>query len=109
MDGPDELWLRGVVAQHIADLTDQIRQVLLDHERVRPQALLQIGLRDRTGPAGDEDFQELKGLGDKCSAWLPRRSSRTSVSSTKSLNETRMSATSYWTPSTMYSRDSRRT
>src|SRR5262245_14123075 len=60
MDGPDEARMRGIVLERLANLGDKVDQVLFDDERVGPQPFLKIDLRQRFGPAGDENLQELK-------------------------------------------------
>src|SRR3954467_11189483 len=50
----DEPRRRRRVAERPADLGDEVREVLLDHERVGPQALLQRLLGERLRPRRDE-------------------------------------------------------
>ena len=60
VDGPDESRPGGIVAERVANLADQIGEVLLDDKRGGPQTLLQIALGDRLRPVGDEDAQQVE-------------------------------------------------
>jgi hypothetical protein len=62
VDGADEAGVCRIVTKGVANLSNQIDEVLLDDERVGPEALLKNDLRERLRPAFDEKLQELKGL-----------------------------------------------
>ena len=51
--------MRRIVAEGLSNLGDEIHQVLLDHESVRPEALLKGDLRERLGSIRNEDLQKL--------------------------------------------------
>ena len=50
---------------------NQVGEVLLDHERGRPQTLLQIALGYRLRPVGDEDAQQVERLGRQGHTGVP--------------------------------------
>ncbi len=50
--------MRRIVAEALSDLGDEIHEVLLDHESVRPEALLEGELRERLGSIRNEDLQK---------------------------------------------------
>ena len=52
-----------IVAEGLSNLGDEIHQVLLQHERVWPEALLKGELRECLGSIGDEDLQKLYAFG----------------------------------------------
>src|SRR5262245_5042247 len=62
-DGSNESRVGRIVADGIANLAHEVGEVLFDHERRRPQTLLEITLRDRLRPAGDENGQQLERFG----------------------------------------------
>jgi len=49
MNGPDESRIDGGLAERVADFGDQVREILLDDKRTRPQALLEIAFGLRLG------------------------------------------------------------
>ena len=53
----------GVVLERLAQLVDEHGQVDIGHERVRPEPVVDLGLRDGVGPALDEQLDELERLG----------------------------------------------
>ena len=74
----------GGIVERLSNLGDEVDEVLLDDERVGPQAFLKRDLRQRLWAAGDEDLQELNAFGESGMGSSPRRNSRVSGSSAKS-------------------------
>ena len=68
--GPDESRVRWIVANRLANLAYEVREVLLGHEGFRPQPLLELTFRERLGPVCDEDAQQVERLGRQSA---PRR------------------------------------
>ena len=62
VDRPDELRRAGAVADRLADLGDQRRQVHVGDHRVGPEPPVQLGLRDARGLRLEEDLEKLKRL-----------------------------------------------
>ena len=62
MDGADEMWLGGVVAQRLADLGDQVDEILFHDEGIRPEVLLQRCLGECFGAVAGEHLEQLKRL-----------------------------------------------
>ena len=46
-----------IVLQHLPDFRDQNRQAAIGHERIRPEALVKLGLRERPLVMFGEKFQ----------------------------------------------------
>ena len=61
--GADPPWRAAAVAERFADLSDQIRNIGLDKECVRPEALLQHGLGEDSWTIHGERGQQLERLG----------------------------------------------
>ena len=78
---PQEGGLVGVVLERLAQLVDENGQVHVGDEGVRPQPVVDLGLRDGVGPALDEQLEELERFGREVNRMaapleLPRRESR---------------------------------
>ena len=54
MHGADETGCRRIIAERLADLAHQIREVFLDDEGAGPEPVLQLGLRQCPGVAFDQ-------------------------------------------------------
>ena len=63
VDGPDEAWLAGVVAQGLADGVHRHAQGGLGDEDPGPDDVADLGPGERPGPALHEEAQQLVGLG----------------------------------------------
>src|SRR5262245_14742388 len=63
MHGAEEAGLSRVVAQGAPDLGHEPRQVGLGDEGLGPEAVPDLLLGDRLGPAPDQEVQEVEGLG----------------------------------------------
>src|SRR5262249_46076582 len=63
VDGAQEPLLPPVVEERLAHLRDKPGEARLRHEAVRPQAPLDLHLRDRLRPALQEQLEQLESLG----------------------------------------------
>ena len=59
---PNETGMHRIVAERLPDFAHQIREVLLHHEGAGPEAILQLGLRERLVVALDQEPEQLKRL-----------------------------------------------
>jgi hypothetical protein len=59
---PKELGIPAAVADRAPDLRDQPGQTVVAHERLRPDTLVQLRLRQRLRTFRDQDSQQLEGL-----------------------------------------------
>ena len=72
VDRADELRRAGVVAGGRADLRDERRKVDVGDHGVGPEALVQLGLRDRARARLEQDLEQLEGLGRDGDGPVPR-------------------------------------
>ena len=71
MNRPDISGPPRIVMERAADLSDQVGQVRLDDERVRPKAIVQLRFGQRLWPILDQDLEQLKGFRREGSPCLP--------------------------------------
>ena len=70
-----------IVAERLPNLGHGVPEIGLQHHRVGPEPILQLGLRDQRRPPLDQDLQQVERLGRQMDAGRPpRRSSRVAVS-----------------------------
>ena len=61
-DGADEA-RRGTVSKYLSNLADQVCQILFHDERVGPEPVLKVCLRQCLRAVGDENLEQLERLG----------------------------------------------
>ena len=62
-DGADEARRGRTVSEYLPNLADQVRQILFHDERVRPELVLKVCLRQRLRAVGHENLEQLERLG----------------------------------------------
>ena len=66
VDGPNESRVRRIVADGIANLANQVGEILLDDERAGPQTLLKSLLESAFGRWATRMLSSSNALGDRC-------------------------------------------
>ena len=63
VSGANEARMLGVVVQRLSNFCNQAGQIGVDHERIRPQSLVQFQLRQDARAVRDEQHQQIERLG----------------------------------------------
>ena len=71
--GPQKLWLVRGVADRRANLADELRQAAVGNERGGPDVVVELGLRQRTRAALDQERQQVERFGRNVNGFVPSK------------------------------------